>query len=61
MSQEGALALPVKLELAIIVGAREANDESAFVAHSADAVKAGKVHIAGAVYDLHSGKVSVIH
>ena len=26
-----------------------------------DAVKAGKVKIAGAVYDLHTGKVSVIH
>ena len=32
---------PKYAELAIIVGAREANDESAFVAHSADAVKAG--------------------
>ena len=27
----------------------------------ADAVKGGKVHLAGAVYDLHTGIVSIVH
>jgi 4-carboxymuconolactone decarboxylase len=40
LHEKGGLA-PKYAELSIIVGAREANDESAFIAHSADAIKQG--------------------